>query len=94
MTRLRNVVLALAVLVAEPASALTPAPGTALRGAGLETVQLVCGPHRCFRRPFWRYGDGRGFFPLRRFGPPPLRRFGSPPFRPFLFRPFRGPPRW
>jgi hypothetical protein len=48
---------------------------------------MVCGPYRCFRRPLWRYGSGRGFFPLRRFGPPPARRFY---YRPFGFRRFGG----
>lgn len=92
---MRNLVLAVAVLAAGPALALPSAPvplgATGVPGLTAEPVQLVCGPRRCFRRPFWRYGDGRGFFPLRRFGPPPIRRFG---YRPFGFRRFGGPPPW
>ena len=33
--------------------------------SSVESVRLVCGPFRCFRRPGWRYGYGYGF---RRFG--------------------------
>ncbi len=48
-------------------------------GAGVERVALVCGPFRCVQRPFWRYGSGTGFRPLRRFGFAPARPFGHPP---------------
>ncbi len=66
---------------------------------GVEQVRMACEGFGCAPRPLWRYGSGRGFFPMRRFGPPPVRRFGFRPlgFRPIGFRPlgFRrfGPPR-
>ena len=44
-----------------------------------ERVALVCGPFRCVQRPFWRYGSGTGFRPLRRFGFAPARPFLYPP---------------
>lgn len=93
MTPVRNLLLAAVILAAAgpggPA-ALSVAP-VAWHAAGPTPAQMVCGPYRCFRRPFWRYGDGRGFFPLRRVGPPPVRRFG---YRPFGFGRFGGPRRW
>lgn len=91
----RNLLLAAAVLVAAapagPAVAIPALPPLPWRAPAVVPVQLVCGPYRCFRRPFWRYGNGRGFFPMRRFGPPPVRRFG---YRPFGFGRFARPRRW
>ena len=72
-------------------AAALPVPQVAWRATGPEAVQFACGPYRCGARPFWRYGDRRGFFPMRRFGPPPARRFG---YRPFGFGRFGGPRRW
>ena len=66
-------------LIAVSASALPISPA-ARAASGVEPVQFVCGPFRCFRRPFWRYGRGVGFQPYRRFGPAPFRRFGYRPF--------------
>jgi hypothetical protein len=84
----RSLVLSAALAWCGGAFALPVAPEPWSRG--LLPAQMVCGPYRCFRRPLWRYGTGRGFFPLRRFGPPPARRFY---YRPFGFRRFGGFPR-
>lgn len=99
MKPVRNPVLAAVVVAAAVLAAAgpvgravaLPVVPVARQAAVAEPAQLVCGPYRCFRRPFWRYGDGRGFFPMRRFGPPPVRRFG---YRPFGFGRFGGPRRW
>ena len=56
-----------------------PAAGTA-PPAAFETAALVCGPYRCFDRPFWRYGAGTGFRPFAPFGYRPFRRPGYSPF--------------
>ena len=81
------VVLAVGLALSGPASALPVATIPAPASAPPVRVQLACGPYRCFQRPFWRYGDGRGFFPAPRFGPPFGRRLG---YRPFGYGRFGG----
>ena len=62
LLRTLSIVAALGVAGTEGASAgpMSVASGASLSGAapaaGVETVALVCGPYRCFRRFGWRYG--------------------------------------
>lgn len=86
----RTLVFAAGLALCGDASALPVPIVPATSAAVLDRVQLACGPYRCFRRPFWRYGDGRGFFPAPRFGSPPERRFGYRPFGFGRFGGFRG----
>ena len=88
MTAARTLLLATALALPWPGAALAwptvpSRPPASIDAA--EPTALVCGPYRCFRRPFWRYGYGTGFRPFlpyagrgfRRFE---FRRFGYPPF--------------
>ena len=78
-SRLSGLVGLLALLGVQPASS-GPLPAGQFRPrAEVERVALICGPFRCVQRPFWRYGSGTGFRPLRRFGFAPARPFGYPP---------------
>ena len=84
MTAARTLLLVVGMLLFCRATAsagplAAPLAGTAPSEAW-QTVALVCGPYRCFDRPFWRYGAGTGFRPFAPFGARPFRRFGYSPF--------------
>ena len=74
-------VITFSAVDAASAGPMSVAPVTPLAASdsasNIESVRLVCGPFRCFRRPGWRYGYGYGFRPFgygyRGYG---YRRYG------------------
>ena len=73
-------VIAFSAVDAASAGPMSIAPVTPLAASeaatGVESVRLVCGPFRCYRRPGWRYGYGYGFRPYGYYRGYGYRRYG------------------
>lgn len=83
-------------LTPKPAIAMTlPAPA-ALAGAAagvnnFEQAAIVCGPYRCFRRPYWRRYYWRPRYRPYVYRPFFYRPFVRPLYRPYFYRPYFRP---